>query len=132
MKKLRVLSIVLFVLGIVLIIMGGLEGELRVGFFLVFPFIVGSGLYVVVGFLLMLCSLFLFVLGSPTRPSLNETGSASPEEHREQKRRVEGGGVVLVGPIPIIIGSSWKITLTLILATIILVLLAFFLFTFRF
>jgi len=43
---------------------------------------------------------------------------------------MKGGGIVLLGPIPIIIGSSWKITLALILAAIVLILVVFFLFYF--
>jgi uncharacterized protein (TIGR00304 family) len=42
--------------------------------------------------------------------------------------RVEGGGVVVIGPIPIVFGSNWKIALILVVATIILMLIIYLLF----
>jgi uncharacterized protein (TIGR00304 family) len=44
----------------------------------------------------------------------------------KKKTSLKGGGVVLIGPIPIVFGSSWKIALILMIVAIILILVAFF------
>ncbi len=46
------------------------------------------------------------------------------EEEREVKKEVKAGGVILIGPIPIVFGDSKYATLALVL-TIILMLLVF-------
>jgi uncharacterized protein (TIGR00304 family) len=131
MKRLHLISLLFCILGIFFIMIGGLTGELRVGILLVFPFVVGSGPYVLVGVLSLMLALLLFILGSGQRESIEGPATSSPEEST-QKPRIQGGGVVLVGPIPIIIGTSWKITLTLVLAAIGLILLVWFLFYYTF
>jgi uncharacterized protein (TIGR00304 family) len=129
MNKFHVVSGIVFVLGIIFYIISDLQGDLRVGLFLVFPFVIGSGLYAMLGLLSLILAFFLFILGFTSRTSMSRSTLPS-QDNREQKPAMKGGGVVLIGPIPIIVGSSWKITLALILATIVLILLVFFLFYF--
>ena len=130
MKRLRIVSFVFFVLGIFFLTVGGIQGDLRVGVFFVFPFIIGSGLPALVGFLFLILAFFLFIQGFNSK--VPTVGPATPpQEHGEQKPAIKGGGIVLVGPIPIILGSSWKITLALIVGAIVLILLVVFLSYFR-
>jgi uncharacterized protein (TIGR00304 family) len=42
-----------------------------------------------------------------------------------EKTSVKGGGVVLIGPIPIVFGSNWKIALVLMIIAIILIIATF-------
>ncbi|WP_370573180.1 TIGR00304 family protein [Methanomethylovorans sp.] len=44
------------------------------------------------------------------------------------RTEVQGGGIIMLGPIPIILGTDSKSTLILILLAIVLMLMAFFLF----
>ncbi|RLF25962.1 MAG: hypothetical protein DRN01_05850, partial [Thermoplasmata archaeon] len=43
-------------------------------------------------------------------------------EKPEKKRFFEGGGVILIGPIPIVFGSNWKIAIALMFIAIIFIL----------
>lgn len=129
MNKIHALSGIVFVLGIIFFIISALQGDLRGGVFLIFPFVIGSGLYAVGGFLFIILAFFLFILGFTPRTSVQEPTQLS-QDISEQKPTMKGEGIVLLGPIPIIVGSSWKIALALILATIFLIVLVYFLFYF--
>lgn len=129
MKNLHVVSGIFFMLGIIFCIIGGLQGDFRIGIFLVFPFVIGSGLVPLVGLLFIIIAFFLFTLGLSPKTYLSEPTTSS-QNNEKQKPAMRGGGIALLGPIPIIVGSSWKITLALILAAIVLILLVFFLFYF--
>jgi uncharacterized protein (TIGR00304 family) len=129
MKRLQILSGVFLVLGIIFLLLSGLQGDLRVGIFLIFPFVIGSGLYPILGLLFLILAFFLFILRFSPKTSISELTTSS-QDNRGQKPTIKGGGIVLLGPIPIIVGSSWKITFALILAAIVLILVVFFLFYF--
>ena len=55
-----------------------------------------------------------------------------PEEnekkHKKTKSKVRGGGVVLIGPIPIIFGSDRKFLIIAVILAIVLMLISFILF----
>ena len=127
MKRLDVVSGIFLVLGIIFFLISSLQGGLRVGIFLIFPFVIGSGLYAILGLLFLILAFFLFILRFSPETSLSEP-KASSQDNRGQKPTMKGGGIVLLGPIPIIVGTSWKITLALILAALVLILTVFFLF----
>lgn len=40
--------------------------------------------------------------------------SLSSEEHKPGEKHVEGGGVIVIGPLPVVIGTSERITKVLI------------------
>jgi len=129
MKRLHILSGIFLVLGVIFFVISGLQGDLRVDIFLIFPYVIGSGLYTVLGLLFLILAFFLFILRFRPKTSISEPTTSS-QDNIGQKPTMKGGGIVLLGPIPIIIGSSWKITLALILAAIVLILVVFFLFYF--
>lgn len=68
-----------------------------------------------ISFILVLLGVLLIFVGS-LKKSDRETS------------RVEGGGVIIVGPIPIVIGSSEKISKILVILAIILTILTFIVF----
>ena len=129
MKRLHAVSAMFFLLGIICCLISGLQGNLKVGFFLVFPFIIGSGYVATIGVLFIILAFLLFVLGFSPRTTISEPTGLFQD--KDEKPTVKGGGIVLLGPIPIVVGSSWKITVALILAAIVLMLLVFFLFYFK-
>ena len=45
MNSYRQLSILFFIFGIIFFALGILKGEIEIGIFLIFPFLVGSGMY---------------------------------------------------------------------------------------
>ena len=127
MKRLDIVSGIFLVLGIIFFLISSLQGGLRGGIFLIFPFVIGSGLYAILGLLFLILAFFLFILRFSPETSLSEP-KASSQDNRGQKPTMKGGGIVLLGPIPNIVGTSWKITLALILAALVLILTDFFLF----
>lgn len=89
------------------------------------------------GMIMILLGFVVIVLGLLTAMSLQkkseyEQGTAQPEfwvEKNEKARTaVKGGGVIMIGPIPIIFGTDRHSTETLIILAIILMLFAYLLF----
>jgi uncharacterized protein (TIGR00304 family) len=54
--------------------------------------------------------------------------STKGKEDQERKAEVKGGGVILIGPIPIIFGSDAKWATIMIILAIVLVVISFFFF----
>jgi len=94
------------------------SGDVQTGFFVVFPFIVGSGIYALLGLIFLFVSILLFVFGFGVKHEKDEITS-------KEKTSVKGGSVVLIGPIPIVFGSNWKIALVLMIVAIILIIVTF-------
>lgn len=117
MRRLSLLSLIFFIAGLSFLIQGILEGELKGGFFLIFPFLFGSGIYSSLGiFMIFLGILFL---------SLDIlTGLTEDFGEIEQKR--EGGAVVMIGPIPIVLATSLRIAFILFFVAILVMLLLLF------
>jgi uncharacterized protein (TIGR00304 family) len=131
MNKYHFLSLFFFILGIVFLIIGVLSGNIEVGFFIFFPFLIGTGLHAFFGFIFVFLGVILYISGFFSKISLFHEDSGSgiiDSTYSDRKKSVKGGGVVLIGPIPIVFGSNWKITVVMIVLTIILVLISFFLF----
>ena len=120
MNRYHLLSILIFIAGIFLIILGVLTGDVQGGLFLIFPFVIGSGIYATLGILLIIASFFLFMFTISTNPIDQEPENTT----KKTNSKIQGGGIILLGPIPIIIGSNWKITVPLIIIAIIFILIA--------
>ena len=122
MNKYYTLSFLCFVLGIIFFFIGILAGDVEAGFVLIFPFLVGSGTYAVLGFLFMFIAIILFIFGF-ARTARESIDLPFDEDTYDIKRKksVKGGGVVLIGPIPIVFGTSWKIAVLLMIVAIILI-----------
>ena len=128
MNKYHILSLVFFIFGVVFFAIGVLSGEIETGFVVVFPFLAGSGIYAFLGFIFIFIAILLFVFGFATYVGPDEFEVDHDEHQPCKKASVKGGGVVLIGPIPVVFGSNWKIALIMMVVAIILVLVAFFTF----
>ena len=120
MNKYQIASFIVFILSIIFFILGIRAGDVEVGFFLIFPFLIGFGPYAIFGFFFAFLAIVLFMLGLATRKS----GDASLDENAydtHHKKSIKGGGVILVGPIPIVFGSSWKIAILMMILSVILI-----------
>ncbi len=129
MNKYHFLSLVCFIVGIAFFILGFLQGDIQTGIFVVFPFIAGTGVYAFAGFIFIFIAVLLFIFGFSARIESDDFKIDQKNSQPTKKTFVKGGGVVLIGPIPIIFGSNWKIAVFLMILAIILILVAFF--TFR-
>ncbi len=126
MNKFQVLSLVCFILGIVFFIIGFLTGETKGGIFIVFPFIIGSGIFSLLGFIFIFIAIISFIFKFTTYIKPDKIKNENDELQPKKKTSIKGGGIVLIGPIPIIFGSNWKIVIVLLIIAIILIFFTFF------
>lgn len=88
-------------------------GQAEVGLLLVVPFVVGSGPLPFVGTLLLFFGMVGFFLGtarrvtSPTGRARSDAGTSRAAE----EPRTEGGGLIMIGPVPIVVGSDRRTAL---------------------
>lgn len=107
----------LFVLGIVLLIISVLIGESGFGWIVVFPVFFKTGLLALAGVVCILLSFFVGLLsfGSLPRSVEKLPGSKTPPP------KSGFGGVVLLGPIPIIFGSDARMAKVALIAALVAV-----------
>lgn len=119
MRAIRALAAVLLIAGVALAAAAVATGEADLALLIILPVIYGGGALLALSILLLLGAFVLLFLSFPA-------------EERDREARTEGsgrterraGGVILIGPIPIIFGSKgalsdrWLI-LSLIVLTII-------------
>jgi uncharacterized protein (TIGR00304 family) len=104
---------ILFALGVICIAAGIALGEGKAGIFIIFPFIYGNGLLMMLGIILIFISfpLFMFSRFRFEEEVFSGEEAIAPGEIKTEKH---AGGLILIGPIPIIISSDWKTALILI------------------
>ncbi|RLF52007.1 MAG: hypothetical protein DRN24_03965 [Thermoplasmata archaeon] len=128
MNRYHFLSLICFIGAVVFLFFGFLNGDVKVGVFIVFPFITGSGVYSFFGTILLFLMFLFFILGFIKSVNIlnsehfldnDEILSVTPEK----KTSFKGGGVILIGPIPIVFGSNWKIVVFLMIIAILLMIL---------
>lgn len=126
MNKFHFLSLFCLIAGIIFFGLGFLSGDVETGVFVVFPFLAGSGIYALLGFIFIFIAFLFFMFGFNTYFESDEFPTDYDEYQSRKKTSVKGGVVVLIGPIPIVIGSNWKIAIVLMIVAIIVILVAFF------
>jgi uncharacterized protein (TIGR00304 family) len=126
------IALAFFVLGIVCMAYAVHIGEAEVGIFLIFPFVIGGGmfsglggLFIILGFLALFVNMFksftfMTMDDYEEEPPVRRAKGAVPvAEGRERARSPKGpsifgggkgGGVIFLGPIPITFGSDAKVT----------------------
>ena len=130
MNKYHLFSIMCLIVGIVFFVMGVLSGDVETGFVVVFPFIAGSGIYAFLGFIFVFISVLLFMFSFTSTVESNDFQADYDEYQPSRKTSIKGGGVVLIGPIPIVFGSNWKIAVVLMILAICIIIIGFFAFGF--
>lgn len=130
MNKFHILSLICLILGIAFLFIGFISGDVETGIFFIIPYISGSGIFGFFGFVFIIASIFLFLFGL-TNFIENEINEPVGSQFKSRKKTsIKGGGVILIGPIPIVFGSSWKIAIISIILVIILIIVSFFSFRF--
>jgi uncharacterized protein (TIGR00304 family) len=143
MRRWRGLGLALLVGAVAALAWGGLQGDLQVALVLVFPVVYGSGPWAALGILLAMASFAAFAadafssLPRPPEGSRRRGGDGGGEPRRADPGRdargaetgsvpweeddgsdgsgggFRGGGVVMLGPIPIVLGSDKRSTMIL-------------------
>jgi uncharacterized protein (TIGR00304 family) len=127
----RSLAIGLVALGLGLLAGSAFRGELRVGLFLVIPYVYGTGLLPFLGFALLLVGGFLLLTTGVEREAASSREYAPPQRTEMDpdatapgaRRRTRHGGFVMLGPLPIVWGNDRRLLPWLVLLGVALLLL---------
>lgn len=129
MRRLTIASIVMFVAGVVLLIYTASTGEARAWIFFIIPVFESTSPLALGGILLIFLSIFLFFFSlaepmssAPAQPTTGGTQAAAPGQTPGSLGK-KFGGVVFLGPIPIIFGSDKKMAKWMIIVALVLVVL---------
>ncbi|MDI6708031.1 MAG: DUF131 domain-containing protein [Candidatus Thermoplasmatota archaeon] len=112
------LAFIVFVSGIILIALSALISG-SISLFLFIPVFYTTGLLGFLGALFIILSLILFVFGFTKGLVYEEEQEITPAGKGEKK--LKAGGIVLLGPIPIIFGTDRSLVMILLLLAIILI-----------
>src|SRR5574340_53090 len=109
-RLVRLAGPALFVAGLASLAVGFFRGEATLSLFVVFPVVTATGGWSILGIVLMVSGFFVFILtwSGPMEPQIatppSEGAAAPPPTGRRW------GGVVFLGPIPVVFGSDQKVT----------------------
>ena len=126
MRLLRILATCIIVAGAALLAYCVAIGEMQVALVLIVPVVFGSSILGILAIGLIFAGMFVAIADS----FLSAERESSQNRHSnesgltETPKRKEFGGVVLIGPIPIVFGSSKRMALlAAVIAVIILVIM---------
>jgi uncharacterized protein (TIGR00304 family) len=127
-RLLKLAALLTIIIGIVISVASIALGQMRVMLFIIFPVFYAEGLLPAVGIALLFIgiialflSFFVSMTAGATRAQAETRSSDEVEVEEWQKPEVKGGGVVLIGPVPIIIGSDWRMAITAAILAILLI-----------
>lgn len=132
MNRYQAIGVILLTTGIIFLILSGIDGKSKVGVFFIFPYFYGTGVYALIGVLCVMFGLIIFVFGK--FESFFEIDEDLEKEiylkypkvdKKIVDKKIKGGGVIFIGPIPIIFGSDAKTTIIIIVLALILTALGF-------
>lgn len=104
----RGLSLLAVAAGVGMLAVAVATGRAEVGLLVVVPFVVGSGPLPVAGVLLVMVGMVGLFVGTARdlQPPPSAGASPGPKEPVEGTGETRAGGVVMIGPIPIVVGSD--------------------------
>ena len=119
----------LFIASIVLLVASVATGDGQFGLFVIFPFIVGSGPLAISGTALLFLAILCWFVGI-WRSGKYEVVETATGDKGGTAQGNKFGGVIMLGPVPIVFGSNEKIAKNMLILGVILfaVMLIFFLF----
>jgi uncharacterized protein (TIGR00304 family) len=129
MNRYFIMALCSGICGIVLLGYSAASGEGSAGVVLFIPFFSGSGIYSFLGALCIMAAIFIGFIGFAASQPGFEDSENNPEKRSGQssqsgpKKSIKGGGVVMIGPIPIIFGSDSKTAMILVVLAIILMII---------
>lgn len=110
----RLLGPLLFVAGVASLALGFLSGQATLSLFVIFPVVTATGPWSILGIALMIAGAFVFFLSWPAPvelpPAVAAPSSPQPPSQSLTTGARRWGGVVFLGPIPVVFGSDQKVT----------------------
>lgn len=111
MNKYKLLALASFLAGLALFGAGILIGETKVYLAVIIPIIETASILSVIGILLIFTAFFLWMVGTFTEPA----------GVRNYEGKIKAGGVIMIGPVPIIFSNDKRLTIILAISGIVLV-----------
>jgi uncharacterized protein (TIGR00304 family) len=149
MNKYHAFAILIIIAAIVILGYSATIGESEVIWFLIFPIFIGQGIYSFLGTILIILAIFVGIygfiqggdwvlagedeydelFGSRKKPKYGKRQQPRPGHQNRipeprPRAKVRGGGVVLIGPVPIIFGSDKNSAIILSILAIIIMIIA--------
>ena len=125
MNRYHIYAIILAACGTALLGYSVASGEGSAGVVVFIPVFFGSGLFSFLGVLCIMAALFLaffgFAAGALRGLEPDQSNQPSQGPQPAVKKSIKGGGVVLIGPIPVIFGSDSKTAIILVVLAIVLI-----------
>lgn len=134
MNRYLLFAFILLICGVALLGYSVTSGEGNAAVIVFIPVYYGSGLYSFLGVLCIMMGLFFafFGIAAQMEDLVDYNGSSKPQPSQpggpRTQKSIKGGGVVLIGPIPIIFGSDAKTAMALVLMAIVLIIIVVFFF----
>lgn len=123
------ISLLLVSTGLLLILVSILKGESGIALFLIFPVIYGTGLISALGILLLFLGFLSFFFLPFFYYKLEEPEYISKSEQPENsKHKSSFGGIIFIGPLPVIFSSDKKIAFYLAVAALLILTFLIFIF----
>jgi uncharacterized protein (TIGR00304 family) len=126
MNKGILLSLIFFIIGLCCLGYGFLIDEVSIGLVVFFPFIIANGMFGFIGILCLMLSMFVLFFyplffDNNWYDMKKDEGNFFSKEFNPHKK-VQSGGVIFLGPLPIVFGSNKKmVKLTIVLSIIIFI-----------
>lgn len=114
------------VAGAAALVVGFLQGQASLSLFVIFPVIKATGGWSALGILLAIAGFFALFLtwpaarGLQAAPSPAPASTASPGEPASPAATRRWGGVVFLGPVPVVFGSDARVARWMILVGVLL------------
>ena len=129
MNRYTLISSMLFISFIMFTILGLLQGDISFGIAFFVPFLIGSGLFATIGFLCVFLAVIVYIIGLMRSITPDERVSNDVfNDQSSKKPSIRTGGVILIGPVPIVFGSNWKIIMVMLIVAVFFLLLFFYFF----
>ena len=109
-------GLALLALAILLLAMAAEQGQVSLNFFLFIPVIVATGVLGAGGGILLFAAVVMLLSSLLPVPTTGASERQDAREDREGEVKKGYGGVVLIGPIPIVFGSAKGIKVPLLIA----------------
>lgn len=129
----RGLSAALFAAAAAFLVQGVVSGGLHVAFIFVIPVVYGSGFQGPAAAALLVIAFIILAFSGTVRPLEGYPGAEGGEAGVAGAGRRSFGGVIFIGPVPIVFGSGRKVAAWMVVAGIVLsvlLILAFILWNF--
>jgi uncharacterized protein (TIGR00304 family) len=130
-SALRALGVVLIVAGAVLLGLAILNGDVTVALIVIIPVIYGVGPLAVLAVLMLFAGITTLLLSAASLEREEDGSNAEEVSDDRPSTKREFGGVILIGPIPIVFGSAralrgtWALAVVAALSLIVLLLFLF-------